>query len=75
MLLPYRALPVIVRVFCQTKTTAGLTAYTYDAANRLTSTRDVSYTWNDRGKLTHDGPFLRRSGYSIRVTACTLLST
>jgi len=38
-------------------TTAGVVAYTYDAANRLTSVGGEPYTWDERGNLTHDGTF------------------
>jgi len=36
-------------------TTEGSVAYTYDAANRLTSVGGVSYTYDDNGNLTSDG--------------------
>jgi RHS repeat-associated protein len=35
----------------------GVTTYTYDAANRLTSVGGVSYTWDARGNLVSDGTF------------------
>jgi RHS repeat-associated protein len=35
----------------------GVTTYTYDAANRLTSVGGVAYTWDDRGNLVSDGTF------------------
>ena len=33
------------------------TAYTYDAANRLTWVNDVEHTYDNRGNLTHDGVY------------------
>ncbi|MCP4641844.1 MAG: hypothetical protein GY851_15480, partial [bacterium] len=33
------------------------TQYEYDAANRLTSVDDVTYTWDERGNLVSDGTF------------------
>jgi len=37
--------------------TSSVHTYTYDAANRLTSVDDVTYTWDDRGNLVNDGTF------------------
>jgi len=36
---------------------AGVVTYTYDAANRLTGVGGETFTWDNRGNLTHDGTF------------------
>jgi RHS repeat-associated protein len=36
-------------------TTAGVTTYSYDAANRLTSVGGQTYTWSNTGNLTSNG--------------------
>jgi RHS repeat-associated protein len=38
-------------------TTAGVTTYGYDAANRLTSVGGQTYTWDNAGRLTNNGRF------------------
>jgi uncharacterized protein RhaS with RHS repeats len=53
----------------------GVTTYTYDAANRLTSVGGVSYTWDERGNLTSDGTFTytyNGAGRMVRVEGVTL---
>ncbi len=38
-------------------TTAGVTTYQYDAANRLTNVNGQAYTWDNNGSLTSNGVF------------------
>jgi RHS repeat-associated protein len=38
-------------------TTAGVTTYAYDAANRLTNVGGQTYTWDNAGRLTNNGKF------------------
>ena len=55
-------------------TTEGTTAYTYDAANRLTSAGSVTYTWDARGNLTSDGTFTytyNAAGRLVRAESVT----
>jgi RHS repeat-associated protein len=49
-------------------TTEGTTAYTYDAANRLTNVDGVAYTWDNNGNLLSDGTRTFQYDYANRLT-------
>ena len=54
----------------------GVTTYTYDAANRLTSAGGVAYTWDARGNLVSYGTFTYTHNAAGRmVRAYSLTST
>ncbi len=56
-------------------TTAGVTLYQYDAANRLTNAGSQAYTWNDNGSLTSNGVFTFTYNAAGRMTQAQGVTT
>jgi RHS repeat-associated protein len=59
----------------RTVTSTQVTAYQYDAADRLTNAGGVNYTWDDNGNLVNDGNSLYRYDQANRLISITLGST
>jgi RHS repeat-associated protein len=58
-----------------TITSTLVTAYQYDAANRLSSVGSITYTWDNNGNLLNDGSALYRYDQANHLISTTLGST